>query len=95
MSGTVFHDSELMASMARKLQELEQQLKAQNEEMLSKVGPGQGTAREDIPLIDGKLCPRNNLGPHELSRRQRLECGLGRASRLPSRGGELGCAFLK
>ncbi|GAB1289051.1 UBX domain-containing protein 11 [Apodemus speciosus] len=34
--GAVFHDSELMASMARKLQELEQQLKAQNDEILSK-----------------------------------------------------------
>ena len=30
------HDSELMASMTRKLQELEQQLQAQNDEMLSK-----------------------------------------------------------
>lgn len=31
-----------MASMTRKLQELEQQLQAQNEEMLTKVGPGEG-----------------------------------------------------
>ncbi|XP_012975604.2 UBX domain-containing protein 11 isoform X2 [Mesocricetus auratus] len=34
--GTVFSDSELVASMARKLQELEQQLKTQNDELLSK-----------------------------------------------------------
>ncbi|XP_006239067.1 UBX domain-containing protein 11 isoform X5 [Rattus norvegicus] len=32
----MIHDSELLTSMARKLQELEQQLKARNEEMLSK-----------------------------------------------------------
>uniref|UniRef100_A0A8I5ZSX6 UBX domain-containing protein 11 n=1 Tax=Rattus norvegicus TaxID=10116 RepID=A0A8I5ZSX6_RAT len=34
--GLMIHDSELLTSMARKLQELEQQLKARNEEMLSK-----------------------------------------------------------
>lgn len=34
--GLMFHDSELLTSMGRKLQELEQQLKAQNEELLSK-----------------------------------------------------------
>ncbi|XP_074236412.1 UBX domain-containing protein 11 isoform X8 [Saimiri boliviensis] len=34
-----FHDSELMASMTRKLWDLEQQVKAQTDEMLSKVGP--------------------------------------------------------
>ncbi|XP_062961795.1 UBX domain-containing protein 11 [Cynocephalus volans] len=32
----VFHDSELMASMARKLEDLERQVKAQTDEMLSK-----------------------------------------------------------
>lgn len=50
LSGLVFHDSELMTSMARKLQELEQQLKVQNDELLSKVGPEEGTAREDCSL---------------------------------------------
>ncbi|XP_042636209.1 UBX domain-containing protein 11 [Orycteropus afer afer] len=34
--GTVFHDSDTMSSMARKLQELEEQVKAQSVEMLSK-----------------------------------------------------------
>ncbi|XP_078186933.1 UBX domain-containing protein 11 isoform X7 [Callithrix jacchus] len=34
-----FHDSELMASMTRKLWDLEQQVKAQTDEILSKVGP--------------------------------------------------------
>nr|XP_037866407.1 UBX domain-containing protein 11 isoform X6 [Chlorocebus sabaeus] len=33
------HDSELMASMTRKLWDLEQQVKAQTDEILSKVGP--------------------------------------------------------
>lgn len=54
LSGLVFHDSELMTSMARKLQELEQQLKVQNDELLSKVGhegrDREGTAREDCFL---------------------------------------------
>ncbi|KAM7100142.1 UBX domain-containing protein 11 isoform 8-T8 [Molossus nigricans] len=34
--GPVFHDSELMATMARKVQDLERQVKAQTDEMLSK-----------------------------------------------------------
>jgi hypothetical protein len=38
----VFHDSELMTSMARKLRDLEQQVKAQSNEILSKVGPQVG-----------------------------------------------------
>ncbi|XP_036112715.1 UBX domain-containing protein 11 [Molossus molossus] len=35
-SGPVFHDSELMATMARKVRDLERQVKAQTDEMLSK-----------------------------------------------------------
>lgn len=50
----MFHDSELMTSMARKLQELEQQLKVQNDEILSKVGPGGGDSQ-------GALFPRIEL----------------------------------
>nr|KAF6445546.1 UBX domain protein 11 [Molossus molossus] len=34
--GPVFHDSELMATMARKVRDLERQVKAQTDEMLSK-----------------------------------------------------------
>ncbi|KAK2106228.1 hypothetical protein P7K49_015742 [Saguinus oedipus] len=37
-----FHDSDLMASMTRKLWDLEQQVKAQTDEILSKVGPQVG-----------------------------------------------------
>lgn len=46
--------SKLLTSMARKLQELEQQLKARNEEMLSKVGPEGGDSQ-------GALRPRIKL----------------------------------
>ena len=35
----VFHDSELVATLSRKLRDLEQQVKAQTDELLSKVGP--------------------------------------------------------
>lgn len=46
----VFHDSEMMTSMARKLRELEQQLKAQTDEILSKVGPEAGNRQEGLLL---------------------------------------------
>lgn len=42
MAVPVYHDSELMATMARKVQDLERQVKAQADEMLSKVGPQGG-----------------------------------------------------
>jgi hypothetical protein len=42
-----------MASMTRKLQELEQQLQAQNDEMLSKVGPGSGRTVPPVELAVG------------------------------------------
>lgn len=45
MAGPAFHDSELAATMARKVRELEQQVKAQADELLSKVGPGGERAR--------------------------------------------------
>lgn len=39
MAVPVYHDSELVATLTRKLRDLEQQVKAQTDEILSKVGP--------------------------------------------------------
>lgn len=41
-AGPGFPESELMTSMTRKMQELEQQVQAQTDEILSKVGPQVG-----------------------------------------------------
>lgn len=35
----MYHDSELVATLTRKLRDLEQQVKAQTDEIVSKVGP--------------------------------------------------------
>ena len=39
MAVPMYHDSELVATLTRKLRDLEQQVKAQTDEIVSKVGP--------------------------------------------------------
>lgn len=45
MAVPVSHDPEKMATVMKQLRDLEQQVKAQTNEMLSKVGPQQGRVR--------------------------------------------------
>lgn len=45
MAVPVYNDSELVATLTRKLRDLERQVKAQSDEILSKVGPQRQRAR--------------------------------------------------
>ncbi|XP_059111131.1 UBX domain-containing protein 11 isoform X4 [Peromyscus eremicus] len=63
----VFHDSEMMTSMARKLRELEQQLKAQSDEILSK--DQKILALEELV----QTLQQNQVGNATLQRQEELE----------------------
>uniref|UniRef100_A0A8C0LAH8 UBX domain-containing protein 11 n=1 Tax=Canis lupus dingo TaxID=286419 RepID=A0A8C0LAH8_CANLU len=66
----VFHDSELVATLTRKMRDLERQVKSQADELLSKVGPwwgeGQGLAQQQQELET--MCSRLQRQVGEMER---------------------------
>lgn len=53
MAVPVCNDSELVATLTRKLRDLERQVKAQTDEILSKVGPQRAEGQGLVPGVEG------------------------------------------
>lgn len=53
MAVPVCNDSELVATLTQKLRDLERQVKAQTDEILSKVGPQRAEGQGLVPGVEG------------------------------------------
>ena len=53
MAVPVYNDSELVATLTRKLRDLERQVKAQTDEILSKVGPQRAEGQGLVGGVEG------------------------------------------